>query len=201
MCDACLQNVERLEISFCAFCETPTADWRVCVVCAENSALTHLWLATEYRAEVAELIKKFKFERAAGAHRPLVRLMDEALPYLDDEWVVVPIPTVPGRVRMRGYDHAKLLARGVAKSRQLKLVSILQRLSDDRQVGAARNKRLQQAREAFYITNKSAIKGAKILLVDDVCTTGATLSAAANHLRSAGAQEIRAVVAAWQPSS
>lgn len=121
--------------------------------------------------------------------------MSRTLPYLDETWVIVPIPTAPARIRTRGYDQALLLARALAATRKLPYRRLLTRQSSARQLGA--NRRTRQAQAAHLFTAADAT-GKKILLVDDVCTTGATLKAAATALRQAGATEVAAAVAAWK---
>jgi predicted amidophosphoribosyltransferase len=76
--------------------------------------------------------------------------------------------------------------------------SLLRRARDSRQVGVDRRERATQAAQAFYVAGKLPVR--PIMLVDDVCTTGATLNAAAALLRAAGAAtEVHAVVCAWRP--
>jgi predicted amidophosphoribosyltransferase len=74
-------------------------------------------------------------------------------------------------------------------------------LQNARQVGANRVQREKQSTQMFFINDIKQIRGAKVLLVDDVCTTGATLSAAARVLKAAEAARVDAVVAAWRPSA
>ena len=119
--------------------------------------------------------------------------MHEALPYFAADILIVPVPTATSRVRSRGYDHAKLLAKELAGAAQLKHESLLLRLCQTRQAGAKRQTRIQQLEGAFGL-KKQDIKGKHVLLVDDVVTTGATLEEAAKVLKQAGAKTIDAVV-------
>ena len=95
---------------------------------------------------------------------------------------------------MRGYDHAALLARELARHTELTTMPVLRRVGQTRQVGATRSQRLKQLEGAFYVRRPEEIQGKKILLVDDLVTTGATLEAAARCLRLAGARTVSAVV-------
>lgn len=119
--------------------------------------------------------------------------MVENLPYLNRETVVTHIPTATSRVRRRGYDPAELIARALAKESGLKHKTMLLRVTQTRQVGAKRNKRIMQMEYAF----KPALEvpsSVPVLLVDDLTTTGATLESAAKCLKTAGAKTVNAAV-------
>lgn len=196
LCAGCYASYINRPDSFCALCSKPSKDWRLCKACQVRSGLNYVWVGTEYQGLVARLIKLYKFERLREAYKPLTSLLADSLPYGD--WQLVPIPTAPSRIRQRGYDQSLLLASALAKHRQLPITNLLRRAHDKQQVGANRQQRWQQAGDALYLTKSSRIKGASIVLVDDVCTTGATLVVAAKLLKQAGAHEVNAVVCAWQ---
>jgi ComF family protein len=141
-----------------------------------------------------ELTRRFKFHYARAAARPIAQLMSEALPFFARDTIIVHIPTATVRRRQRGFDQAELLARQLARSQHLLQAALLARQGQSRQVGATREQRLQQLINGFHPRKPYLIKGAHILLVDDVTTTGATLEAAAKVLKQAGAKRIDAVV-------
>ena len=111
--------------------------------------------------------------------------------------MVVPVPTVRAHVRERGYDHALLIAKSIAARRGLGCKVLLGRRINTRQRGAGRRERFRQAGEAF--TLRTTHIPAKVLLVDDVVTTGATLHFTAKILKDAGVQTVFAAVIAKQP--
>lgn len=143
-----------------------------------------------YKDYVKALIKEFKFKGRRGAAQEIAKILKDLVPKGDI--VLVHIPTATQRIRERGYDHAKLLARALAAEAGLPHSSLLARTSQQRQLGAARSDRLKNISGAFRVTGD--VKGVHILLVDDVVTTGATLSEAARILRAAGAKHVDAVV-------
>jgi ComF family protein len=196
LCFGCYASQVVRPESFCALCGGPSRDWQLCNACRLRSGLEHVWVGAEHAGLVQKVVQVYKFERARVAYVPLARLLIDSLPYGD--WHLVPIPTASNHVRQRGYDQTLLLAEQVADIRQLPLLRPLRRVSNVRQVGANRAERLAQAEGVFQIVPRAEVKGKNIVLIDDVCTTGATLSAAARELRRAGASEVHAVVCAWQ---
>jgi ComF family protein len=110
-----------------------------------------------------------------------------------DDTLVVPVPTATGRVRRRGYDQARLLARDLSRRTGLPRIDCLARSGQTHQVGAGRERRLEQLRQAFRVRRAGAVCGRRILLVDDVVTTGASLESSARALLAAGAGRVEAI--------
>jgi ComF family protein len=138
-----------------------------------------------------ELVGRLKFYGAQAAAKQMTARL---LPVLPAEALIVPVPTANKRVRGRGYDQAKLLARELSRQSRLPYLDCLVRSGHTHQVGSSRQQRQQQLRGAFRIIDPAKIRGCCILLVDDVVTTGATLEAAAQTLGIAGADRIEAAV-------
>ncbi|HWZ65683.1 MAG TPA: phosphoribosyltransferase family protein [Patescibacteria group bacterium] len=155
-------------------------------------------MANSYEGVIAKLIRRFKFSHVKAAARPLAHNLANSLPYLAPDTLLVPIPTVINHVRMRGYDHALLLAKELGHLTGLQCKSLLRRNNKLRQVGQGRKQRKIQAKSAFYTSPRLDCRGAHILLIDDVITTGATLEAAAAELYRIGAKQVDAVVVAKQ---
>jgi ComF family protein len=153
-------------------------------------------MAATYDGVVKRMIRAYKFERVRAAYEPLASAMLDALPYFDGPVVVVHIPTSSTHARQRGYDHARLLAHEIARSQRWSHVDALRRRHNLRQVGANRAQRQKQADDAFELRIDRGLNGAHVLLVDDVTTSGATLTAAARILKQAGAVCVDVVVAA-----
>jgi ComF family protein len=108
--------------------------------------------------------------------------------------VIVPVPLAADRFRVRGYNQADLLAVGLAKRLELPAEGhLLTRVRATRsQVGLAPGERWRNVRGAFQAVPNLA-QGRNVLIVDDLCTTGATLTECASALYEAGSEEVRAV--------
>lgn len=110
--------------------------------------------------------------------------------------VVTWAPTTRARVAQRGFDQAELLARAVARELGVPCRRLLYRAHGPAQTGRGRVDRLA----APGFRPRPVVRSCRVLLVDDVVTTGATLAAAADALRGAGASEVRVVAVAATPA-
>lgn len=175
----------------CYACLRATAG-ALCPVCAAKTSLGSAWVATKYKGLSVQLIGRLKFARTQAAAPLIAKLMDERLPACPVGTVVVHVPTAPRRIRQRGYDQAQLIARELARCRQLPCYPLLKRQGNSRQLGANRQERHQQLQTAYYCPFPRRVAGRRILLIDDVITTGATVEAAAKVLMTAGATQVSA---------
>lgn len=144
---------------------------------------------TSYDDIGKELIRRFKFEGDQEAGRLCARYMAE-LVAAEDFDVVTAAPTTPARRRQRGYDQAVLLAREVARRLAVPYAPGLVRVKHVHQIGQGREQRLAQAEGLYVAVNAREFTFKRVLLIDDVTTTGATLRAAADTLLGTGAAEV-----------
>ncbi|NMM76610.1 phosphoribosyltransferase [Acidovorax sp. SRB_14] len=156
--------------------------------------------AVEYAYPWTGALGEFKFRGDpgwAGALATLVRSTPWAEPALEAADLVLPIPLSHARLRTRGFNQALLLARLLAPAKTD--AALLLRTHDtEAQSHLTRAQRLRNLRGAFAVEPLRArqLQGTRVLLVDDVMTTGATLHAAALALRQAGAAHITGLVVA-----
>lgn len=177
----------------CYLCHKITNNYATCQKCRRHSGLKNVWVRTEYNNSAKKLIKAFKFERAQAAATIIAGYMKDCLPFIED-YLIIPVPTATSRYRYRGYEHSKLLAKELSKLTRLAYFPHLARLGQTRQVGAKRAIRLKQLEGSFRVIKPNDLVKRKILLVDDVTTTGATLGIAAKALNQAGAKQVSAIV-------
>lgn len=194
ICEWCVADAHVELPSRCYKCKRVTTDFALCDRCKHHTPLRHVWVRTQYDGVAKQLLQAYKFERARVAQALIADAMQETLPYLPAGTVVVPTPTATSRIRQRGYDHAWLLAREIAKNRQFGLARAVTHLSQSRQVGASRDKRLTQLADSLVVTKPAQITGKNVLIIDDVVTTGATLETMAKVLKAAGVKSVNALV-------
>jgi competence protein ComFC len=144
---------------------------------------------TSYDDIGKELIRRFKFDGDQEAGRLCASYMAEVVDAADHD-IVVAVTTTAARRRQRGYDQAEILAREIARRLRLPHVKALVRVKNVHQIGRGRLERLAQSEDLYVATNARDITSKRILLVDDVTTTGATMRSAAATLQDAGATDV-----------
>lgn len=193
LCPSCLETLVRLVPPWCERCGLPRAGLQVaCPDCSRSRPRFDACRAVfAYAGEARSLLLAFKHGRAFELAVPLGRAMSAAavLGGVVDADLVVPVPTTVLRFLRRGYNQAALLARVVASTLGTPLEGRALRRVRDRgsQGGGSRAERARRARGCFAVVRPAAVAGRRVLLVDDVVTTGATASECAGALKDAGA--------------
>ncbi len=158
-----------------------------------------------YEGGLRELIHLLKYDHVRPAANVLGRMLAEAIedlrPFLgDDKISVVPVPLFVRKHRQRGFNQAELIARAALKlmAGPFQLApELLQRCRETQsQIGLSRHQRRENMRGAFVATKPEENSSRIILLVDDVMTTGTTVSECARVLRRAGASKVYVATAA-----
>ena len=193
-CEACDTALERLPPACCRTCAEPGAfPGDACPRCrASPPPFSRAWAPFAHEGPVARAVHRFKYEDHPNLAGPLAELLaDEARGFLAQApELVVALPLHKRRYHTRKYDQAQLLAGALARATGRKApVGLLTRQREtQRQVGLSEAERAQNVAGAF--TASSRVAGQRVLLVDDVFTTGATARAAASALRDAGASHV-----------
>jgi predicted amidophosphoribosyltransferase len=156
------------------------------------------WSAAPYEGTARNLIGALKFGSRLGLADDAASMIAGRAPAEILDGTIVPVPPAPRRRRQRGFDSAEAIAMALAPRTELPLVPCLGRTQGRRQVGRRRAERLADPPTIRVVSPAPT----RVVLVDDVMTTGATLGACAEALRGAGATRVAAVtLAASIPSS
>lgn len=200
----------------CPFCARVVDRPGVCGRCESSLPLTEeahsLWelpgglrcaAPLWYRGAAREGLLRFKFQGAAGAGDPLGGLIAQcAAERLSGEFDTVTwVPVSRRRLRQRGYDQAELLARGACRRWDTVPERLLEKIRDNPAQSALSEGavRWENVRDVYRAAPPEAVRGHRVLLVDDICTTGATLSECAKVLAEAGAETVVCAAAARTP--
>jgi ComF family protein len=201
-CASCWASLPAIPAAKCRFCALPWSgddpDF-VCGPCLKDPLpvdWTEAWGC--YQGSLERVLHAFKFKRHDFFADPLAELVERMLRTrgdLDFD-AVVPVPMHRAKVRRRGYNQAELLARALAKRIGIRCEpALLTKTRDlDAQSKLARSARAANVHGAFLASKH--VTAQRILLVDDVCTTGATIRAGASELVRAGAERVAAAVVA-----
>jgi ComF family protein len=170
----------------------PLDDRGLCVACRHGvRAFDHAYSFGSYEGPLQKLIHLFKYGKVESLARPLSELILRALPRDLNVDLVTAIPMHWRKQWQRGFNQAALLAEPVARRYGLKLSRNLRRIRyTESQASLNEQSRRMNLKNSFAVRRPQEIAGRRILLVDDVFTTGATLRVAAEVLKNAGASHV-----------
>ncbi len=200
LCPSCWGELVLPGEPACARCQRPFGsavgvDGAICAPClASPPRHDGIAAGTLYNDASRKLVLAFKHGRRIALAPMLARIMAARLPELDGEWLVVPVPLHPWRLWRRGFNQSALLAREIARLRgQELLVDGLVRRKPTPVLGSlGRAARARALSGAIEVNRRRAtrLKGAQVVLVDDVMTSGATSDACVGVLKRAGAERV-----------
>lgn len=148
-----------------------------------------------YAGTARQLILGLKHGQRRTNAKVLADFIRPHLPPRDESWLLIPVPLHPSRLRQRGFNQSLEIARNLPGPRLL-FQGLKRTRATDSQANKSARARARNVAGAFAVTDHSAVKGANILLIDDVVTSGATARAAAKTLRRAGARCVHILAAA-----
>ena len=195
LCTSCIYNIVNEGQSTCIECFAPCSEG-ICKTC--KLPFTKAWVVASREGNLAEIVGDFKWSHIYEARKPLAEMLNLRVPILPLETIVVPIPTIPHHIRIRGYDHMNEIASEFATQKNITKRNILRRKGNSVQHKATRNERIQQAELAFECS-ETLDPTVPYLIIDDIVTTGSTIKAATRVLNGAGAKEVWVAAIARQP--
>ena len=206
LCEACEAKIVRIVPPFCETCSEPFEGSMnsafTCANCAHRTIHFEAAVAAyRGRGVVRDVIHEFKYNRQIHLRYLVARwlcaaLNDERLRYCEFD-VIVPVPLHPARQRERGFNQASLLAELLSGRSSIPCRPLLKRIRyTTTQTALDRSERMENLHNAFRLRKNADVRGLCVLLIDDVLTTGSTLSECARVLKRAGAISVHAATAA-----
>ncbi len=214
ICKKCLETIPKNSFQICPVCEKtimPNGD--ICRLCKENSdsPLNRLFVVSDYQNKLlARAIHSFKYNFVSELSEPLGELMVRTMSHLSSfpiPEIIIPIPLHRRRLRWRGFNQSELLSNVIAKNllpgMEIEVLTdaIERKRFTKSQMKVKDHEARQRNMEDCFVANTDfykKIKTKRILLVDDVCTTGSTIGECAKELRKLHPKSISAVVLARQ---
>lgn len=198
LCDICRERLKALRVpaQACNRCLSPLVRGKPCAFCASKmmSPIQAVFAPYRYGGEARRLIHALKFDACGEAAPLLTEAMADALPRRDFD-VLVPVPLHPRRLRERGFNQTLLLCEELSKRVGIPTEEALARVRwQTPQSLTPLSRREKNVMGAFSCPEGAA--GKRVLLVDDVRTTGSTAFACAKTLKEAGAESVCLCVAA-----
>jgi competence protein ComFC len=206
LCEGCRGRAPRITPPFCAKCSEPFSGAITqpfgCANC-EHRTLHFDSAISAYRSRglVRQLVHALKYGHQRHLRHPLAEWLGETLndPRLHGRRfdLIVPVPLHPARERERGFNQATLLAELLAHRVAVPLRLALERIRYTKtQTAYDRAERMENLHDAFRLRKNLNVRQLHVLLIDDVLTTGSTLSECARVLKKAGALSVYAATAA-----
>lgn len=210
LCASCKNSIHFVPDPFCVKCGIHLPDGGMhCRHCKkEKYHFSYIRSAAVFKnVLLRDLVHQFKYNEKESLSGDLSELLCRAwkrYPEIQDAETIIPVPLYPANLRERGFNQSELLAKGLIillnRHYEEKLVSdpppqllenILVRVrKTTSQTRLSREERLMNVESAFLVKNDQPIHSKTVLLIDDVCTTGATLNECAKVLKKSGAKKV-----------
>jgi len=202
-CSSCRTRIEWIRSPLCTLCgkpypKNPSGSDHYCGECLTSTFhFDRARSAAVHSGIVRDCIHALKFGGRLHHVPSLVQLLHESMEREMEvyEGMILPVPLHTRRLRQRGFNQAALLARELGRrlGRVVRFDVLVRKQWTEPQTRLNREERLENVKNAFQVVSPGVIKGGRILLVDDVFTTGTTLSECARELKQSGAAEVTAL--------
>lgn len=202
VCNDCLNNVQLIKPPLCPVCGRPIDKTKTCSHCCYERNLDYGRAFTLYIPPVDKMIHHLKYRQKTNLARFFGRGMANILVsdfYLKQAEFLIPVPLFWWKKFCRGYNQADLLAEIIGTETKIEVLNALRRIKNTKtQTKLKQEKRRENVKDAFVVTKD--IRNKKVILIDDVMTTGATIKECARMLKESGAKEVYSLVSAITPS-
>ena len=197
LCEECRGSIRVDKTGLCPICKKISDFGRTCSACRHRSALTGVMILGPHKGVLKDLIWKYKYKFIIDEANPLAELISARFgDFLREKrFLITYSPSSRDRIIWRGFNQAQLLAKKVSRKLNLDCINLLYKDNNViSQVGHTRKERLQNIKGKIKYIGTRDITNKKVLIIDDVYTTGATLEECAKILRQAGYREVWGLV-------
>ena len=209
ICPECRTSLRWVLSPICSVCGRPLSTFEkerldLCGACISNPPVYDMArYGLYYENLVRVAITRFKFNASLYSSRPLADLLIETFNkhYIKQNFdVILPVPVHTRRLMARGFNQVTILSQKLATATGIPLdrTSLVKTKNTEPQVRLSRAKRLLNLTNAFQINNKKTIVKKRVLIVDDVSTTGATINEVSKVVRKAGANYVGVIILAFR---
>lgn len=216
VCDSCWKQLPEQNETLCGTCgealgiqDFGESAQLICRICrASEPPFEHAVAHGLYQDKLRALLHLLKYDRMEPVALPLGRLLARqvlTIQALPEKLLVVPVPLFKTKRRQRGFNQSEALAKTTARalrrmrpelSLRMAAGALERRRATESQAGLTPHQRRANVRGAFFVSAPEKVKGAPVLLIDDIYTTGATARACAQALRKAGAASVHVATVA-----
>lgn len=208
LCNECLNKISLNNKTSCVFCQKDSELNRICEECVNKTALKAVFVVADYNNEILQdLLHNLKYNYIQEISNILIKLINKYIEKFNilnkfqlktKTSIIVPVPLHKKKYLARGYNQADLIAEKFCLINDFTKHQFIKRIKNTpSQVNLNRQERLNNLSGAFvYNNDKNIDKNKKIIIIDDVLTTGSTLNECANVLASQGFKEIYGLVLA-----
>lgn len=207
LCQDCFSLIDILEKQYCPFCVQPriVIDGETCNHCRRSKHLSGLYCAASYNNFIIKkLINQFKYEPyIKELAKPLTSLIIAHLIYLNklsnfNDFLLIPVPLYKKKLKQRGFNQTEEIAKELLKNLKIPFFNnaLIKTKQTPAQVELKKEEREENIKGVFICQKPEIVQGRKILLVDDIFTTGSTMEECNRVLKDAGAKEIWGIVVA-----
>jgi ComF family protein len=195
LCLDCRNLFHRVEAdSSCPFCGRWVSTPSACGACIVSRPLFERgYYGFYFEGPLREALLSFKFKGRKDVGRLLIRLLEDELKVMREGFdVIVPLPVTEKRLKERGFNQSYVMAEeiGAITARSLSSFSLYKQRETEDQYRLSREERRKNVRGAFAVRSAETIRDKRVLLVDDLMTTGNTVGEASRLLLSAGAKAV-----------
>ncbi|MBI2062098.1 MAG: ComF family protein [Candidatus Yanofskybacteria bacterium] len=209
VCRGCLGTIIIKKNFECIGCKRNTPFGQTCFLCLKTSSVDQLLIAADYKNHLVEKILKFlKYKFIIDLEWPLFVLIKQYLKWLtldkkfnvfETNPLLISVPLHSRRLNWRGFNQSELLAKELADTFQMEMAGdVIKRVGSVVPQADIKNReeRLKNLSGIFRIQTKERVIGREVVLIDDICTTGATLNECAKVLKANGASKVIGLVVA-----